>query len=135
MDRRQARRNGTNSRCPLRCLPVRIPWRNPVRIALTGNAAQRALITWHYGWEPALRASGIARGPGWTEPVLGQLLDDPYAAIRCLAERSLKQSGGTPPAGYQYTVGLQSAAPEPATRCGASGCSESNLIRRQPLLN
>ncbi len=84
-----------------------------VRIALTGNAGQRALITWHYGWEPALRASGVAKGPGWTEPVLGQLLDDPYAAIRCLAERSLKQSGGTPPAGYDYTVGLQA---RPGTR-------------------
>jgi predicted CXXCH cytochrome family protein len=82
-----------------------------VRLALTGDAGQRALITWHLGWEPALRASGVNRGAGWTEPILGQLLDDPYAAIRCLAERSLRQSGSVAPAGYDYTVALESRAP------------------------
>lgn len=82
-----------------------------VRLALTGDAGQRALITWHFGWEPALRASGVAKGAGWTEPILGMLLDDPYAAIRCLADRSLRQSGVSVPAGYDYTVAVESRLP------------------------
>lgn len=76
-----------------------------VRLALTGDAGQRVLIAWHLGWEPAMRTSGQA----WLPPVLAQLLDDPYAAVRCVAERSLKQLPGLIPAGYDFTV-------EPAAR-------------------
>ena len=36
-------------------------------------------------------------------------MEDPYAAVRCVAERSLKQSGDTPPPGYDYTVAPTSA--------------------------
>lgn len=79
-----------------------------VRLALTGDAGQRALITWHLSWEPALRASGVAQGAGWTEPILGMSLDDPYAAIRCLADRSLRKSGSSTPPGYDYTQTLES---------------------------
>ncbi len=82
-----------------------------VRLALIGDAGQRALITWHLGWEPALRASGVAKGAGWTEPILGMLLDDPYAAIRCLADRSLRQSGSSTPPGYDYTLALEDRLP------------------------
>lgn len=76
-----------------------------VRLALSGDAGQRALIAWHLGWEPGLAASGKA----WVAPVLAQLMEDPYAAVRCVAERSLKQSGDTPPPGYDHTVAPTSA--------------------------
>ncbi|MBM3782505.1 MAG: hypothetical protein FJW29_12690 [Acidobacteria bacterium] len=39
------------------------------------------------GWVPAQEASGTA----WMVPVLAQLLDDPYDAVRFVAQRSLRQ--------------------------------------------
>lgn len=71
-----------------------------VRLALTGDAGQRALAAWHLGWAPAVEASG----GGWGAPVLGQLLDDPYAAVRCVAERSLKKLAVPVPAGYDFAA-------------------------------
>lgn len=70
------------------------------RLALSGDAGQRALIAWHFGWAPAREASGDK----WIPPVLGQLLDDPYAAVRCIAERSLRNDPALVPDGYDYTV-------------------------------
>ena len=70
-----------------------------VRLALSGDAGQRVLIAWHLGWEPARKASGA----DWIPPILGVLLDDPYAAVRCVAERSLRMtSPELEPAGYDY---------------------------------
>ena len=57
-----------------------------LRLALAGDAGQRAIIAWHLGWAPAQTASRT----NWLSPVLGQLLDDPYAAVRLVAERSSK---------------------------------------------
>ena len=72
-----------------------------VRLALAGDAGQRVLVAWHLSWEPALQVSGRS----WVPPVLAQLLDDPYAAVRCVAERSVKQIAPTLlPGGYDYTV-------------------------------
>lgn len=72
-----------------------------VQLSLTGDAGQRALAAWHLGWEPALRASGT----NWTAAILGELLDDPYAAVRLVAERSLKSAAPqTMPPTYDYTV-------------------------------
>src|SRR5437773_66225 len=72
-----------------------------VRLALAGDAGQRILAAWHLSWEPALQVSGRS----WVPPVLAQLLDDPYAAVRCVAERSVKQIAPTLlPGGYDYTV-------------------------------
>jgi predicted CXXCH cytochrome family protein len=76
-----------------------------VRLALAGDAGQRALVAWHLGWNPA---DGIS-GTSWMAPVLGQLLDDPYAAVRYIAERSLRQLAKPPPANYDFAV-------EPADR-------------------
>jgi predicted CXXCH cytochrome family protein len=79
-----------------------------VQLALAGDAGQRVLIAWHLGWEPALQASGRA----WIPPVLSQLLDDPYAAVRCVAERSFKRlEPKLIPAGYDYTAAPNSRAP------------------------
>ncbi len=54
---------------------------------LRGEAGQRALVAWSYGWEPAKQASGTE----WMAPYLGQLLVDPYDAIRFIAQRSLRR--------------------------------------------
>jgi nitrate/TMAO reductase-like tetraheme cytochrome c subunit len=53
---------------------------------LKGDAGQRALAAWHMGWQPAKDVSG----DGWQAPFLSYLLDDPYDAIRFIAQRSLQ---------------------------------------------
>lgn len=79
-----------------------------VRLALAGDAGQRVLLAWHLGWAPALQASGNS----WVAPVLAELLDDPYSAVRCVAERSLNQvAPGLVPAGYDYTLPRESRSP------------------------
>jgi hypothetical protein len=78
-----------------------------VRLAMSGDAGQRALLAWHFGWEPALRISGKA----WVAPVLAQLLDDPYAAVRCVAERSARRVGAMIPSGYDYTIAPDARSP------------------------
>src|SRR5690606_33699925 len=55
-------------------------------LGLRGDAGQRALIAWHLGWEPAQEVSGT----DWMPPMLGQLLEDPYAAVRFIGRRSLR---------------------------------------------
>lgn len=57
-----------------------------VRWALEGDAAQRALMAWNLGWEPARKASG----EDWIVPLLVQLAGDPYDAVRMIASRSLR---------------------------------------------
>ncbi|MGE3171881.1 MAG: multiheme c-type cytochrome [Planctomycetota bacterium] len=67
------------------------------RWLLTGDAGQRALAAWHAGWAPAQRAAGT----DWLEPFLGQLLQDPYYAVRFVAARSLRSlPGAAVPDGY-----------------------------------
>lgn len=73
---------------------------NAVRLALSGDAGQRVLIAWHLSWPPALQTSGT----NWIAPVLGQLLDDSYAAVRCVAERSLRAISNLTPPGYDYVA-------------------------------
>jgi predicted CXXCH cytochrome family protein len=58
--------------------------------ALRGDAGQRALAAWHMGWGTALKTSGDK----WEAPYLAQLLEDPYAAVRYIASRSLKSLPG-----------------------------------------
>jgi len=69
-----------------------------LQIALSGDAGQRVLIAWHLSWPSALQISGT----NWIAPVLGQLLDDPYAAVRCVAVRSLQKITGLTPPGYDF---------------------------------
>lgn len=54
--------------------------------ALKGDAAQRAVAAWHFGWSPAKATFG----PSWTLPILGDLLVDKYAAVRYMAVESLR---------------------------------------------
>ena len=58
-----------------------------VQWALKGDAGQRALLAWHMGWSPALKAAG----DDWLPPYLAVLLDDPYDVVRYIAGRSLRQ--------------------------------------------
>jgi hypothetical protein len=62
-----------------------------VEMALAGDAAQRALIAWHMGWDAARQASG----DDWFTPYLTLLMTDNYAAVRLIAHRSLKQLGAS----------------------------------------
>ncbi|MEO9595757.1 MAG: hypothetical protein ABJF25_16860 [Rhodopirellula bahusiensis] len=53
---------------------------------LSGDAAQRAVQVAAMGWKPAQEASGTE----WMEPYLLLALNDPYDAIRIVAEKSLR---------------------------------------------
>jgi len=57
---------------------------------LRGDAGQRALMAWSYGWEAARQSSGS----DWLAPYLAQLLVDPYDAVRYIAYRSLRRLPG-----------------------------------------
>ena len=65
---------------------------------LRGDAGQRALVAWHAGWEPARKTSGQQ----WIAPILAPLLDDPYAAVRYIAARSLRKLPGFQEFSYDY---------------------------------
>lgn len=58
--------------------------------AIQGNAAQRGIAAWHFGWEPAQKASGS----DWIAPVDASLLNDPYGVVRYVAARSLRSLPG-----------------------------------------
>lgn len=57
---------------------------------LEGDAGQRALMAWSFGWDAARAASGST----WTLPYLAQLMMDPYHAVRYIAGRSLRRIEG-----------------------------------------
>jgi predicted CXXCH cytochrome family protein len=65
---------------------------------LRGDAGERALLAWHMGWKPALEISGR----DWMPFYLAHLLDDPYAAVRYVAKRSLKRFAGFEKLDYDY---------------------------------
>lgn len=64
--------------------------------ALRGDAGQRALMAWSFGWGEAHEASGNH----WQAPYLAQLLEDSYDAVRFIAWRSLRRLPGFQ--GFQY---------------------------------
>ena len=76
--------------------------------ALRGDAGQRAIMAWSFGWPDAHQASGN----NWQAPFLAQLLDDRYDAVRFIAHRSLKRLPGFDDFGYDF-IG------PPATRYAA----------------
>jgi len=61
-----------------------------VKLLLSGDAGQRALAAFSFGWEPALNASGNT----WEAPFLAFALEDPYAAVRSIVHRSLNHLPG-----------------------------------------
>jgi predicted CXXCH cytochrome family protein len=68
---------------------------------LKGDAGQRALAAWSMGWEPARQISG----EDWLAPYLGQLLEDPYSAVRYIAHRSMRQLAGFENFPFDFTSG------------------------------
>lgn len=67
---------------------------------LKGDAGQRALITYNMGWAPAQKASGRE----WLYPYLIFQLNDPYAAVRFGAVKSLQTLPGFEALVFDYTV-------------------------------
>jgi hypothetical protein len=65
---------------------------------LKGDAGQRALVAWHFGWGPAKAASGDA----WMGRLLAEILVDPYSTVRYIAGRSLKGLPGFEEFSYDY---------------------------------
>ncbi len=57
---------------------------------LTGDAGQRALMAWSFGWPDAQATSGTT----WMAPYLAQLFTDPYDTVRFRAHRSLRTLWG-----------------------------------------
>lgn len=53
---------------------------------LRGDAGQRVLMAWSLGWDDARKTSE----EDWIPPYLARLLNDPYAAVRMVAYRSLR---------------------------------------------
>ncbi len=57
---------------------------------LAGDAGQRAIAAWHFGWSEARRIADVP----WAETLLDCLVDgDPYPAVRLVAERARAKSG------------------------------------------
>ena len=65
---------------------------------LEGDAGQRALMAWSLGWEPARAASGS----DWQAAYLAPLLNDPYDAVRYIAQRSLRRLPGFERLNYDF---------------------------------
>ena len=86
-------------------VPAAVVW------LLKGDAGQRALAAWHFGWPAAQQASGR----DWIMPFLAPLLNDSYAAVRFIADRSLKTLPGT--AGFEFDFTASATAqPNAAAR-------------------
>jgi hypothetical protein len=65
---------------------------------LKGNAAQRVITAWHFGWKPAQ----IASGTNWLAPFLSYLLADPYGVVRYVAAQAFDQLPGGKPPGFDF---------------------------------
>jgi predicted CXXCH cytochrome family protein len=85
-----------------------------IRMALTGDAQQRAMTAWHMGWAEAKRASGS----DWMGHYLGHLLDDPYPAVRYIAGHSLGRLSPERPFVYDFLAEPRERARE--SRAGAA---------------
>jgi predicted CXXCH cytochrome family protein len=75
-------------------IPAAVGW------LLSGDAAQRAVAAWHFGFAPAQTASGR----WWLAAPLAQALDDPYAAVRRIAQRSLATLPEGRELGYDFVA-------------------------------
>jgi Doubled CXXCH motif (Paired_CXXCH_1)/Cytochrome c554 and c-prime len=71
-----------------------------VQWLIQGDAGQRALIAWGMGWPPAQQASGRH----WLYPYLIYTLNDPYAAVRFDAWKSLQTLPGFSDFSFNYTA-------------------------------
>jgi len=65
---------------------------------LKGDAGQRSIAVWSAGWKPAREAAGA----DWAVPYVAELLQDPYAAIRFMAARTLEKLNADISADYDF---------------------------------
>ena len=73
-----------------------------VRWVLEGDAGMRAIGAWHMGRAEALGASHAGGERRWVEPFLERLLDDPYDAVRFVAEKSWRQIPSRATSDYDF---------------------------------
>ena len=71
-----------------------------VQWILKGDAGQRVLMAWGFGWESAQKIAGR----DWLYPYLIYSLTDPYAAVRFDAWKSLQTLPGFPNFSFNYTA-------------------------------
>ena len=71
-----------------------------VQWILKGDAGQRVLMAWGFGWESAQKIAGR----DWLYPYLIYSLTDPYAAVRFDAWKSLQTLPGFSNFSFNYTV-------------------------------
>ena len=83
-----------------RSVPAGILW------LLKGDAGQRALMAWSMGWDSAREASGDE----WMGEFLAVLLEDPYANVRYIADRSLRELPGFADFEYDYIADAETRA-------------------------
>ena len=75
-----------------------------IRWILQGDAGQRAIAGWHFGWAPAKKASQTQ----WMAPLLAELLTDSYDVVRFIGYHSLKELPGFSEFEYDF-VGPEEA--------------------------
>ena len=97
---------------------------------LRGDAGQRAVTAWSYGWEPAQAASGTS----WMVPYLGELLGDPYDAVRFIAARSLHTIPGYETLRYDFAGDRRDRIDAAVDALGAWRNSTRSRERRDPEL-
>ena len=66
--------------------------------ALKGEAGQRALMAWSFGWDEARAASRS----DWLTPYILMLMNDQYDAVRFIAERSYRKQPDAAPGDYEF---------------------------------
>ena len=71
-----------------------------IRWILKGDAGQRAIAGWHFGWAPAKKASQTQ----WMAPLLAELLTDSYDVVRFIGYHSLKELPGF--SEFEYDLSL-----------------------------
>jgi hypothetical protein len=71
-----------------------------VQWMVKGDACQRALIAWGFGWEPAQKIAG----GDWFYPYLIYGMSDPYAAVRFDAWKSLQTLPGFSNFSFSYAA-------------------------------
>ena len=100
--------------------------------ALRGDAGQRVLMAWSYGWEDALKTAGNH----WQAPYLAQLLEDRYDAVRFIAHRSLRRLPGFQDFEYDFVgpPGHRAAARQRALQVWAGSQKSLNRPFARPVL-
>lgn len=77
-----------------------------VRWSVRGDAGQRALMAWTFGWEDAKSAAGH----DWAPFYLAMLMEDPYAVVRHMAYKSLRKLPGYSDIVFDYVAPVEERA-------------------------